>query len=67
MGQRLPVFSDEIPTYEVRGGIMFIRREGLEIAVPVSVCVVAIARMRQALDEWHERQCEVIEFPTQPH
>lgn len=68
MGQVLPLFVDEVPEYEARGEVMFVRWKGLEIAIPISVCEKAVAKCNRELDRWHAHgeQC-VVRFPHPPH
>jgi hypothetical protein len=60
MGQRMPLFVDEAPEYEARGAVMFVRWPGLEIVMPISVCVAALGRCRCELSAWESKRAEII-------
>jgi hypothetical protein len=45
----LPVFIDEVPEYEDRGEIMLVRWRGLEIALPIAICIQAVLLCEEAL------------------
>lgn len=49
MGKKLPLFIEEVPEYDARGDVMFVRWPGLEIAMPISICVQAVLMCQEAL------------------
>lgn len=67
MGQAIPLFFDDVPEYEARGEVMFIRWKGLEIAIPISVCSRACLLCEEELAKWRLsrlHEASVIEFPA---
>jgi hypothetical protein len=67
MSQVLPLFVDEVPEYEARGEVMFVRWKGLEIALPISVCSQACLLCGEELAKWRVSRlykASVIEFPA---
>lgn len=58
----LPIHVDEVPEYEVRGDAMLIRWRGLEVYVPIPICLASMGRCQRALEEWHKRDGSVLPF-----
>ena len=64
MDQRLPIFMEEVPDYEVRDGHMHIIWRELEIVLPVCVMLAGIAGARQAIERWQQsHQGQIVRFP----
>jgi hypothetical protein len=58
MQQVLPLFVDEVPEYEARGEVMFVRWKGLEIALPISVCIAAVGRCECEISRWNRARSD---------
>lgn len=58
----LPIHVDEVPEYEVRGDCMRITWRGLELFVPIPICLASMGRCKVAIDEWERTNASVIRF-----
>lgn len=48
----LPIHVSEVPDYEVRGDCIVVMWRGLELFVPIPICLAAMGRCEEALAKW---------------
>lgn len=60
MGQKLPIFMDDVPNYRVKGDNMHIKFKELEIVLPVGVMLAGMAQAQVAIEDWRAQRADVV-------
>jgi hypothetical protein len=67
MVERYPIFMEDVPKYEVRGGHMYITWRTLELVLPVEVMLDGLASAKAEIAKWQLSKLpeggQVVAFP----
>lgn len=58
----LPIHVSEVPIFDPRGDCVRISWRGLEMFVPIPICLAAMGRCKAAIEEWERTNASVIRF-----